>query len=143
MASGLGPLHPMSLFGAGANRPDHPAGASPSQRPDPGRAGGAAGLLLNLAADTRRESRHVAIGMGLLILVSAVLLNFGVYQSNQTRLVQQRWERLSHRVDLTRDQVRQIFATFERQVHYLADDPRFTSWVRSAMEGSLDDGGRR
>ena len=100
-------------------------------------------MLLTLASDTRRESRHVAIGMGLLILVSAVLLNFGIYQGTQTQLVQQRWERLTHRVDLTRDQIRQTFGTFERQIHYVADGARFADWVRAAMEGSLDEGGRR
>jgi hypothetical protein len=100
-------------------------------------------LLLNLAADTRRESRQVAIGLGLLILVSAVLLNFGIYQGTQAQLVQQRWERLSRRVDLTREELRQTFATFERQLRYVADESRFATWVRGAMEGSLDAGGRQ
>jgi len=100
-------------------------------------------LLLTLQSDTRRESRHVAIGLGLLILVSAVLLNFGIYQGTQAQLVQQRWERLTRRVDQTRDQIRQTLTTLERQLRYMAGQGRVAAWVRGAMEGSLDDGGRR
>jgi PAS domain S-box-containing protein len=99
--------------------------------------------MLTVGGDTRRESRHVAIGMGLLLLVSAVLLNFGIYQSAQVQLVQQRWDRLVHRADTRREQVRYVLLTFERQLQYIAEERRFAAWVRGAMEGSLDDAGRR
>ena len=132
----------MTVFGAGPTRPEHPAGAAPPSRPERVRAGGAAGLLFTPGTDTRRESRQVAIGMGILILVSAVLLNFGIYQGAQGQLVQQRWELLAHRADSSREQIREIFATFERQIRYVGDESRFSAWVRGAMEGSLSDADR-
>ncbi len=80
--------------------------------------------------------------MGLLIVVSAVLLNFGTYQSAQVRLVQQRWELLARRADESRGEISDLFTVFERQARYIAGQGRNSAWIRGAMEGSLDDAGR-
>jgi PAS domain S-box-containing protein len=132
----------MSVLGAGPHRPDHPAGIVTPARTDGTSPGGAGGLLLTIGSDTRRESRHVAIGMGLLILVSAVLLNFGIYQGAQEQVVQQGWDRLVHRADSRREQVQNVFLTFESQLRYVAEERRFATWIRGAMEGTLDDASR-
>lgn len=118
--------------------PPAPSAASPTPSAAVGRrTSDAARQLFSIPTDTRRESRQVAIGMGLLVLISVVLLNFGIYQGAQGRQVLERWERLTARVDGSREQIRALFATFERQLRYVAEEARFNAWVRGAMEGTL------
>src|SRR5688572_3919745 len=62
--------------------------------------------LFSMPTDSRRESRQVALGMALLVLISVVLLNLGIFQSAQSRLVHERWERLAGRADQSREQIR-------------------------------------
>ena len=118
---------------------DRPALVADPMTPSstPGRRTDAARQLFSIHSDTRRDSRQVAIGMGLLALISVVLLNFGIYQGAQGRQIQERWDRLTARADASREQIRGLFATFERQLTYIAEEGRFNAWVRGAMEGTL------
>jgi PAS domain S-box-containing protein len=118
-------------------RPDPPAAAESHSHVEGARGASAAQLLLTRGGDTRRESRHVVLGLAILVVVSVVLLNFWIYQNAQNRIVQGRWDYLTRHVDASREQIRALFATSERQLRFVAEGERLTSWVRSAMNGTI------
>jgi hypothetical protein len=119
-------------------RPDPPAATESHPHLEGARGAGAAQLLLTRGADTRRESRHVAIGLGILVMVSVVLLNFWIYQNAQNRIVQGRWDYLTRHADASREQIRALFATSERQLRFVAEGERLNGWVRAAMTARSD-----
>lgn len=93
-------------------------------------------FLLAHPADTRTDSRRVAIGMAVLGLVSVLLLNLAVLQRANGRMVEGRWRTLALRTESGRDEIHALFGDFARRLRYLAEDERVQAWVRSAMDGT-------
>ena len=69
--------------------------------------GSAASLLLSQGGVGRTDSRRIALGLAALALVSAAILNVGIYQSERTALAERRWEQLARGTDTKRNEVRE------------------------------------
>ncbi len=116
-------------------RPD--SSPSPSVPTTPAGASGAASFLLARGLDPRRESRRIAFGLVALAVTSVILLNLGIYQSAQTRLVLQRWDQLTDNTDQCRDEMHRLLLHFERQARYVAGQASLRDWSRQAAGGAL------
>ncbi len=99
--------------------------------------GSAAGLLLSQGGVGRVDSRRIAFGLAALALVSTVLLNVGIYQSERAALAGRRWDQLERGLDTKRDEVRDRVWQLQRQSAYAAAHPTLVRWAERGTSGSL------
>ena len=121
------------------SRPEPTASADPGARagtPDAA-PGSAASLLLSQGGVGRVDSRRIALGLVALALVSAALLNIGIYQSERSALAGRRWDQLARGIDIKRDEVRGRIWQLQRQSAYAAAHPTLVRWAGRGTEGSL------
>ena len=104
-----------------------PASATPAAS-----ARDAVSLLLAHGLDTHRESRRIAIGLVALAAVALLILNVGLYQNAETRLVRQRWTELAAHADASCDAVRTTVGRLHRETRYAASSE---TMVRAAAGG--------
>ena len=125
---------PESAASPGGEAPSGTSGAAP---------GSAASLLLSQGGVGRADSRRIALGLAALSLVSAALLNVGIYQSERTSLVERRWEQLARGTDTKRNEVRERIWHLQRQSGYAAATPTMVRWVERAAKGAASPAERR
>src|SRR5690242_16655787 len=95
--------------------------------------------LLGSGLDAHRDSRRIAVGLVGLAVISLVLLNFGIYQSAEQRLVKQRWGQLQGKTEERRDEVRALLDRYEREAAFAAGGATLIDVSRSALMGPLDE----
>jgi PAS domain S-box-containing protein len=102
---------------------------------------GARGIsaLLGSGHDAHRDSRRIAVGLVGLAVISLVLLNFGIYQSAEQRLVKQRWSQLQGKTEERRDEVRSLLDRYQREAAFAAGGSTLIDAARSALMGPLQD----
>ncbi len=105
--------------------------------------GAAASLLLSHGGTHRSDSRRIAIGIGILAVVSVVALNVGIYQSERSALESGRWKRLSGIVETKREELRLHIRHLQRQSAYAAAHPTLVRWAGRGASGSLSAAERR
>jgi PAS domain S-box-containing protein len=127
------------------SRPESTASADQGSRsgtPDAA-PGSAASLLLSQGGVGRVDSRRIALGLVALALVSAVVLNIGIYQSERSALSERRWDQLARGTDIKRDDVRGRVWQLQRQSAYAAAHPSLVRWAGRGANGSLTAGERQ
>jgi len=112
-------------------RPDSP-------RPGPSTTGRSPELqagakLLTGAADPRVESRRIALGLGVLAVLSIVLLNFGIVTNARERLARERWAQIGATLDAKREELRDLLWQFEHQAGFVAGQPQLTQWIQAVV----------
>ncbi len=121
------------------SRPESTAAAGQGSRagtPDAA-PGSAASLLLSQGGVGRVDSRRIAIGLVTLALVSAALLNVGIYQSERSALAERRWDQLARGIDTKRNEVRDRVWQLQRQSAYAAAHPTLARWAERGAADSL------
>jgi PAS domain S-box-containing protein len=84
----------------------------------------------------RTDSRRIALGLAALALVSAAILNVGIYQSERTALAERRWEQLARGTDTKRNEVRERIWHLQRQSGYAAANPALVRWAERGARGA-------
>jgi PAS domain S-box-containing protein len=101
-----------------------------------GSSGSAASLLLSQGGTGRTDSRRIALGLAALALVSAAILNVGIYQSERTALAERRWEQLARGTETKRNEVRERIWHLQRQSGYAAANPALVRWTERGARGA-------
>jgi PAS domain S-box-containing protein len=121
--------------------------ASPSQGASSGTPGAASGsaasLLLSQGAGSRSDSRRIALGIAALAIVSAAVLNVGIFQSERASLAERRWEQLARGTDTKRNEVRERIWHLQRQSGYAAANPALVRWAERGAKGAWTASERR
>src|SRR6266487_694427 len=99
--------------------------------------GHGAARLLSQGADSRHESRRIAVGIATLALVSVVLANFGILNGARERLMQQRWGQLRDHTEAKREEIRELLWQFEREATFVAEQRTMRQWATRAAAGAL------
>jgi PAS domain S-box-containing protein len=115
-------------------RPQEPASAR--NRPAAG-SRQAVRLLHPQAFDAGVDSRRVRLGLAALALISAVVLNIGVYQSGRNDLVTARWDELARATDARRDQLQTFADNLRHEARYVAEQPVIAVLADRALAGDL------
>lgn len=97
----------------------------------------AVSFLLGRGSESRRESRRIAAGLLALAVLSVGLLNVGIYQSAQSRLSEDGWNRLAANTDRRQQEVLEVLRRVERQALYVAEQPMVLDWAQLAAAGQL------
>jgi PAS domain S-box-containing protein len=118
------------------------ATADEARPPSPGGSRDGVHFLYSRSANPHTDSRRVTLGLIAIAVLCIALVNLGVYQSSQTRMVEERWKKLAAETETARDQVRSLFHEFERRLRFLADDRRFQAWVEADLEGTISEADR-
>jgi hypothetical protein len=95
-------------------------------------------LLRSHSGDTGGDTRKIRIGLLALALATVVVLNVGIYQGAQNRLVHDRWGDLANATDATRERLRSMFQTADRQLRFAMDQPGFAARAHAALAGTID-----
>jgi len=121
--------------------------ASPGQGASSGTPGAASGsaasLLLSQGAGSRSDSRRIALGIAALAVVSAAVLNVGIFQSERASLAERRWEQLARGTDTKRNEVRERVWHLQRQSGYAAANPALVRWAERGAKGAWTASERR
>src|SRR5262245_50931917 len=102
----------------------------------------AANLLRSPSGDTGGDSRKIRIGLLVLALATVVVLNVGIYQGAQNQLAHERWGDLASSTEQTRERVRAMFETVDRQLRFAMDQPGFAARSHAAFDAKIDASGR-
>src|SRR5258705_3217918 len=116
---------------------------SPGTTAPAGTARQAASLLRSNPGDTGGDTRKIRIGLLALALATVVVLNVGIYQGAQNQLVHDRCGKVADATDATRDRLRTVFQTADRQLRFAMDQPGFSAHAHAAFDGRLDSKGRQ
>ncbi|MBI5709291.1 MAG: response regulator [Candidatus Eisenbacteria bacterium] len=109
--------------------------APPEPAPASGRAASAVSFLLAHGTDTHRDSRRIAVGLAVLAVLSVVVLNFGIYQAAQSRLVRERWEQLTAGTDSKREELRGVLRQFESEARFVVEQPDLRGRIAALDSG--------
>ncbi|MFI5370330.1 MAG: response regulator [Candidatus Eisenbacteria bacterium] len=94
-------------------------------------------LLHPQAFDAGVDSRRVRLGLAALALISAVVLNIGIYQSGRNDLVNARWDELARATDARRDQLQTFAGNLHHEARYVAEQPVIAVLASRALDGDL------
>ena len=93
-------------------------------------------MLLSQGAGSRSDSRRIALGIAALAVVSAAVLNVGIFQSERASLAERRWEQLARGTDTKRSEVRERIWHLQRQSGYAAANPALVRWAERGAKGA-------
>ena len=102
----------------------------------------AANLLRSHSGVSGGDTLKIRMGLLALALATVVVLNVGIYQGAQNRLVHDRWGDLANATDATRERLRSTFQTADRQLRFAMDQPGFAGRAHAALAGTIDGAGR-
>jgi len=94
-----------------------------SRTPAPSPAGDAVNFLLSRGEHVHQDTRRIVIGLAVLGVLAIVVLNVGIFQSAQKRLVRDRWWQLATNADACRQDVRGVLDRLTREARYVVDRP--------------------
>src|SRR5437867_12348094 len=117
-----------------AHGPSRPEGsAEDSSRAPAGGSRGGAHFLLSGVTHRRSDSRRVAAGLIVIAILSTALMNLGVLQNAQSRMVELRVKNLTARTETSREQIASLFHDFSRRLRVLTEEHRVRGWVRADL----------
>ncbi len=118
----------MRSDGPGVSRVASPGSNSPA-------AADAVSFLLGRGARFHRDSRRVTLGLVVLALLGVIMLNVGLYQGAQSRLVRERWEQLVLNTEARRDLVAGLVHGFTSEIRFVSDEPQTRAGLLALGEG--------
>ncbi|HEV2105858.1 MAG TPA: response regulator [Candidatus Eisenbacteria bacterium] len=112
-----------------------PASAAEPGAADAARPGGAARFLAS-GLDTRRESRRILVGAAALLVLTVVIANLWMWQTDARRVGADAWGRLESGTVARRDEIRQMLDAFRREAASIAHDPGLAADAGAVAAGA-------